>query len=73
MCKILLKSFTYRFVKGLDDLDQYNRDTIHDMYEGSDYEINTGELHIISLPLAQQEFFADEDLYEYIDNLNNWD
>lgn len=26
-----------------EDLDQYNGDTIHDMYVDSDYEINIGE------------------------------
>lgn len=56
-----------------DDLDTYNGDIIHDMYVDSDFEINTSELPVIGLPLAQQELFDEADLDDFIDNLNDWD
>lgn len=47
-----------------DDLDQYNGDTIHDIYVDSDYGINTSEL---------PEVFNEADLDDFIDNLKDWD
>lgn len=46
------------------DLDQYNGDTIYDMYVDSDYEINIGEL---------PEVFDEAGLDEFVDNLDDWD
>lgn len=48
----------------LDDLNDYNGETDHDMWVDFSYHMNTNEL---------PEEFNDEDLDEYIDNLNNWD
>lgn len=47
-----------------DDLREYDSHTVHDMYVDSDYEINTGEL-----PYVKYE----DDLDNFIDNLNDWD
>ena len=46
----------------LDDLGTYDGDTVHDMYVDYDYQFNTGELD-----------YVDEDMDDYIDNLNDWD
>lgn len=46
----------------LDDLGTYDGDTVHDMYVDYDYQINTGELG-----------YVDEDMDDYVDNLNDWD
>lgn len=46
----------------LDDLGSYDSNTVHDMYVDYDYQINTGELG-----------YVDEDMDDYIDNLNDWD
>ena len=47
-----------------DDLDAYNGDSEHDMWEDFDYNENTDEL---------PELFEESDTDEYIDNLNEWD
>lgn len=47
-----------------DDLDTYNGEADHDMWVDFTYHENTGEL---------SEEFDDEDLDEYIDNLDDWD
>ena len=47
-----------------DDLDTYNGDAEHDMMVDYDYHVNTDEL---------VEVFNDEDLDEYVNNLNDWD
>ena len=46
----------------LEDLGAYDGDTVHDMYVDYDYQINTGELG-----------YVDEDMDDYVDNLNDWD
>lgn len=46
----------------LEDLGTYDGDTVHDMYVDYDYQINTGELG-----------YVDEDMDDYVDNLNDWD
>lgn len=46
----------------LDDLGTYDGDTVHDMYVDYDYQINTGELG-----------YVDEDMDNYLYNLNDWD
>lgn len=46
----------------IEDLDNYNGDTAHDMWVDFDRYENTGE----------PEYFEDSDLDEYIDNLD-WD
>lgn len=59
----LLKIVSVRInMDALDDLGTYDGDTVHDMYVDYDYQINTGELG-----------YVDEDIDEYIDNLNDWD
>jgi hypothetical protein len=45
-----------------DDLDEYNGEPEHDMWVDYDYNANTGEL---------PDEFDDEDLDEFIDNLND--
>lgn len=51
-------------MKGLDDLDQYNGDTEHDMWVDLTYHENTGEL---------ADEFDDVDLDEFVDNIDDWD
>lgn len=47
-----------------DDLGTYNGNPVHDSRVDFDYHENTGEL---------SKRFDDENLNEYIDNLNEWD
>lgn len=47
-----------------DDLNIYNGDTEHDMWVDFDYHVNTDEL---------PKVFNDEDIDEYVNNLNDWD
>lgn len=46
-----------------EDLDAYNGDTIHDMWVDFDYYENTGT----------PDVFDEDNLDEFIDNLNDWD
>lgn len=47
-----------------DELDEYNGNPEHDMWVDYDYNENTGEL---------SDFFDDEDIDDYVDNLDDWD
>lgn len=47
-----------------DELNQYNGDSEHDLWVDSAYHENTSEL---------ADEFDDEDLDEFVDNLNDWD
>lgn len=47
-----------------EDLDAYNGDTEHDMWVDFDYNENTGEL---------SGLFEENDLDQFIDNLDDWD
>lgn len=46
-----------------EDLDAYNGDTIHDMWVDFDYYETTGT----------PDVFDEDNLDEFIDNLNDWD
>lgn len=47
-----------------EDLDSYNGNPVHDMEVDYDFHINTGEL---------PDCFEDDNLEDYINNLNDWD
>ena len=47
-----------------DNLDIYHGDPVHDMEVDYDYHINIGEL---------SDIFDDDNLDDYINNLNDWD
>lgn len=47
----------------MDDLDIYNGDTEHDMWVDFDNAENT----------CSPDVFDEPDLYNFIDNLNDWD
>ena len=55
-----------------DDLDMYYRDTVHDMYVDSIYEINTGvlpdALYFWKRNLSAEEYF--DEVNRYIDFAN---
>ena len=46
-----------------DDLDTYNGETVHDMWVDFDNYENTGN----------PDVFDEDNLDEYINNLNDWD
>lgn len=46
-----------------DDLDTYNGDPVHDGWVDFDYNENTGT----------HDVFDEDNLDEYVDNLNDWD
>lgn len=46
-----------------DDLSTYNGDAVHDMWVDFDHDENTGP----------PDVFDEDNLDEYVDNLNDWD
>lgn len=51
-------------MKSIDEYDDNNRDTEHDMWVDFDYHENTGEL---------SDIFDEVDMDEYVNNLDDWD
>ena len=47
----------------LGDLSTYNGDIVHDMWVDFDHDENTGT----------PDVFDEDNLDEYVDNLNDWD
>ena len=51
-------------MEDFEDLNRYNGDTEHDIWEDFDYNENTGDL---------ADILDDTDLDQFIDNSNDWD
>lgn len=55
-----------------DDLATYNGDSEHDMWVDFDNYLNTGTPDVFSDDPTQQADYADNNLNDTIDNLNDW-
>lgn len=56
-----------------DDLDTYSGDTEHDMWVDFDYYENSGHRDVFFAESKRQTNYYEDNLDDYVENLNDWD